>query len=146
MWNVASVCFFGSQRKVGVCSIYLKGAVCAQSLSCVRLFATLWTVARQAPFSKEILQSRILGWVAMPSSKGSSQLRDRTPSLLHWKRILYRLSHQGSPRILGWVAVPFSRGSSQPRDWTQVSCIAGRFFTIWTTKEALKRLESNKGK
>ena len=36
-----------------------------------------------------------------------------------------------------WVAIPFSRGSSQPRDWTQVSCLAGRFFTIWTTREAL---------
>ena len=34
-------------------------------------------------------------------------------------------------RILEWVAVPFSRGSSQPRDLTQVSCIAGRFFTSW---------------
>ena len=33
-------------------------------------------------------------------------------------------------RILEWVAIPFSRGSSQPRDQTQVSCIAGRFFTI----------------
>ena len=33
-------------------------------------------------------------------------------------------------RILEWVAVPSSRGSSQPRDRTQVSCIAGRFFTI----------------
>ena len=32
-------------------------------------------------------------------------------------------------RILEWVAFPFSRGSSQPRDWTQISCIAGRFFT-----------------
>ena len=32
-------------------------------------------------------------------------------------------------RILEWVAVPFSRGSSQPRDRTQLSCIAGRFFT-----------------
>ena len=32
-------------------------------------------------------------------------------------------------RILEWVAVPFSRGSSQSRDRTQVSCIAGRFFT-----------------
>ena len=29
----------------------------------------------------------------------------------------------------GWVAFPFSRGSSQTRDQTQVSCIAGRFFT-----------------
>ena len=32
-------------------------------------------------------------------------------------------------RILEWAAVPFSRGSSQPRDRTQVSHIAGRFFT-----------------
>ena len=31
--------------------------------------------------------------------------------------------------ILEWVAIPFSRRSSQPRDQTQVSCIAGRFFT-----------------
>ena len=39
-------------------------------------------------------------------------------------------------RILEWVAIPFSRGSYQPRDQTQVSCTAGRFFTIWATKEA----------
>ena len=29
-----------------------------------------------------------------------------------------------------------SRGSSQSRDWTQVSCIAGKFFTVWATREA----------
>ena len=40
-------------------------------------------------------------------------------------------------RILEWVAVPFSRGSSQPRDRTQVSRIAGGFFTSWATREAL---------
>ena len=33
-------------------------------------------------------------------------------------------------RILEWVAFPFSRGSSYPRDRTQVSCIAGRFYTV----------------
>ena len=38
-------------------------------------------------------------------------------------------------RILEWVAIPFSRGSSWPRGWTWVSCIAGRFFTIWATRE-----------
>jgi len=32
-------------------------------------------------------------------------------------------------RILEWVAMPSSRGSSQPRDGTQVSHIAGGFFT-----------------
>ena len=36
-------------------------------------------------------------------------------------------------RILEWVAIFFSKGSSWPRDWTWVSCIAGRFFTIWAT-------------
>ena len=39
-------------------------------------------------------------------------------------------------RILEWVAFPFSRGSSQTRDQTQVSCIAGRFFTTWATRKA----------
>ena len=34
-------------------------------------------------------------------------------------------------RILECVALPFSRRSSQPRDGTQVSCTAGRFFTVW---------------
>ena len=41
-------------------------------------------------------------------------------------------------RILEWVTVPFSRGSSQARDQIQVSHIAGRFFTVWATREALK--------
>ena len=40
-------------------------------------------------------------------------------------------------RILEWVAIPFSRGSPQPRDQAWVSCIAGRFFTIWATDVAL---------
>ena len=39
-------------------------------------------------------------------------------------------------RILEWVAFPFSRGSSQPKDLTQVSQVAGRFFTSWATREA----------
>ena len=39
-------------------------------------------------------------------------------------------------RILEWVAFPSSKGSSQPRDQTQVSLIAGGFFTSWATREA----------
>ena len=38
-------------------------------------------------------------------------------------------------RVLDWVAISFSRGSSWPRDQTQVSCIVGRCFTIWATRE-----------
>ena len=44
-------------------------------------------------------------------------------------------------RILEWVAIPFFRGSSHPRDKTQVSCVAGRLFTIWVTREALYTLD-----
>ena len=39
-------------------------------------------------------------------------------------------------RVLEWVAIPFSRGSSWPWDQTWVSCTAGRFLTVWATKEA----------
>ena len=39
---------------------------------------TPWTVAHQAPLSMGILQARTLEWVIVPSSRGSSQARDRT--------------------------------------------------------------------
>ena len=54
--------------------------VCAHA-DCVRLFATLWTVAHQAP------QARILEWVAISFSKGSSRFWDRT-------RVLHLLHRQ----------------------------------------------------
>ena len=60
------------------------------------LFVTPWTVVHQAPLSIWILQAKILEWLAIPSS----------------------------------------RGSSQPKDRIQVSWVAGRFFTIWATREA----------
>ena len=39
-------------------------------------------------------------------------------------------------RILEWVAISYSRGFSQPRDRTWASCIVGRFFKVWATREA----------
>ena len=51
---------------------------CVLSHCHVRLFPTPWTVARQAPLSMGILQGRILKWVAMTASRGSSQPRDQT--------------------------------------------------------------------
>ena len=44
-------------------------------------------------------------------------------------------------RILEWVVMLFSRGSFQPRDWTQVSDIAGKFFTVWATREAQRQMK-----
>ena len=55
--------------------------LCYAVLSCfsqVQLFATPWTVARQAPLSMGILQARMLEWVATHSSRGSSQPQDWT--------------------------------------------------------------------
>ena len=48
----------------------------------------------------EILQVRILEWVAISFSRGSSWSRDQTQgsNLLHCRRILYCLNHEGSPK------------------------------------------------
>ena len=87
-----------------------------------------------------ILQVRILEWVTLPFSRGSSQPRDLNSGIRHCRRILYQLSHQESLRILEWVAYPFSSGSSPPRNWTRDSCIASRFFTSWANREALSNV------
>ena len=75
-----------------------KCVLCCAVLSCSVVYNSVnsWTVTRKAPLFMRILKARILEWVAMPSSRGSSQSRDRI----------------------------------------QVSHIAGRFFTIWATREA----------
>ena len=59
------------------------------------------------------------------------------PGLPRCRKILYQLSHKGSPIILEWISYSFSSRSSQPRNWTGVSCIAGGFFTSWAVREAL---------
>ena len=49
-------------------------------------------------------------------------------------------------RILEWVAISFTSGSSQPRYLTWISCVAGRCFTTWATKEAQYNLWKKKKK
>ena len=84
-----------------------------------------------------ILQARILEWVDMPSSRGSSQPRDQTQvSPIAGGFFTTYLSHQGIQRILEWVLCPFSGGSSWPRNQTRVSRISGGFFTSWAIREA----------
>ena len=78
------------------------------------LFVTLWAVAHQAPLSMESLQARILEWVAMPSSRGSSQSRDWT-----WvsyvsrvgNLVLYHQCQLGSP--LNWLKLYIKEGLSK---------------------------------
>ena len=83
-----------------------------------------------------ILQARTLEWVAMPSSREFSQIRDWTQVSCIELGFFYLLSHQGSPKILEWVAYHFFRRTSHPRNWTWVSCFAGRFFTSQPIREA----------
>ena len=52
--------------------------VCVQSLSHVWLFATLWTLAHQAPLSMAFFPSRILEWIAISSPQGFPRPRDQT--------------------------------------------------------------------
>ena len=93
-----------------------------------------------------ILQARILEWVDISFSRGSSRPRDWTCVSYVFcigRRVLYQLSHKGSPRILEWVAYAFSSGSSWPRNWTGFSCFAGRFFTNWAIREAIRETHNS---
>ena len=61
-----------------------------------------------------ILQARILEWVVVLFSRGSSQLKDRTYVSHDAGGFFIKLSHQESPRILKWVAYPFSADLPDP--------------------------------
>ena len=94
-------------------------------LSHVQLFATPWAVTHLAPLSMGILQARILEWVAMPSSRGSSQPKDWT-----------QVSHNAGRFFTIWAtkntgvgSLSLLQGSYWPRNWTGVPCLAGVFFT-----------------
>ena len=74
--------------------------MCAQSLSHVQLFCDLVDCSPRGFSVHGILQERILEWVAISSSRGSSWLRDQTH--ISWvshtgRQILYLPSHLGSP-------------------------------------------------
>ena len=107
-----------------------------------------------------ISQTRILEWVAISFSNGSSQPSDGNP--VSWlasgfftpepplkvkaqvtqsgptlcKPIDYTIHGILQAKILVWVAFSFSKECYQPRDRTQVSHTAGRFFISWATREA----------
>ena len=95
---------------------FLFKLVKVKSLSHVRLFATPWTIVDRL-LRHGILQARILEWVIISFSRGSSQPRDQTwgswiaGGLLHCRRLLYWLSHQGSPECNQFHSL---RGQSSP--------------------------------
>ena len=73
-----------------------------KSLSCVRLFATPWSIYSLGNSSGQN------SGVGSPSLlQGIFPTQESNPGLPHCRQILYQLSHQGSPRILEWVAIAF---------------------------------------
>ena len=128
---------------------------------------TPWTVACQAPLSTKFSRQEYWRGLPFPSpgnlpdlgvKSGSPALQvDSLPSKPPKKKKKEEVAQLCSTlcdptdcslpgssihgifqaRVLEWVAVSFSRESSQPRDLTQVSCIAGRCFKLWATREAL---------
>ena len=60
-----------------------------------------YSVAHQAPLSMGILQARLLEWVAIPSSRGSSQLRDQTQVSCIAGGLLTRGTTREAPKNIG---------------------------------------------
>ena len=71
-------------------------AVLAQSLSCIQLFTTPWTVACQAPGSMGILQVRITGVGSLSLLQGNFPTQESNWGFLHCRQILYQQSYQGT--------------------------------------------------
>ena len=99
--------------------------VCARSLqSCL----TLYDLRDCSPPGSSIhgtLQARILEWVAMPSSRGSSQPRDQTaPPALQADSL--PLSHRGSPCIcVHFVKSPKAKCLSGVGEWSVQPVVLG---------------------
>ena len=70
--------------------------LCLVTQLCLTLYNPL-DCSLPAPLSMEILQARILEWVAMPFSRGPSQPRDQAQVSHNAGGFFTVLSHQGSP-------------------------------------------------
>ena len=100
-----------------------------------------WSLAWMKIHSADFLSHRHQNTQSLTISQKE---RKKVKSLSHVQLFVtpWTLTHQATlslgiiqARILEWVAISFFRGSFQPRDRTWVSCIAGRYFTLWATRE-----------
>ena len=99
------------------------------------LFTILWIFI--LGFAEDWIH-RTSQWYSLQLTKYSNCVKVKVAylCLTLWDPVDYTVHGILQTRILEWAAFPFPRGSSQPGDWTQVSHIAGGFFTSWATREA----------
>ena len=98
----------------------------------VQRFATPWTVVCQAPLSIGIFQARILEWVAIAFSRGSSQPRDRT-----------RVSCTAGRLLTGWATREVSwlhstsllpPSPAPPAPWVNAGVFSGALGPVFSVK------------
>ena len=97
-------------------------------------FHILWE-RRQSPHHTDQVNQRKRGtWFVYPFNT-IMKVKVVQSCLTLWNTMDYTVHGILLARILEWVAFAFSRRSSQSRDQTQVSHIAGRFFTSWANRK-----------
>ena len=102
-------------------------------LSPVQLFATPGTVVCQAPLSIGIFQTRILEWVAISFSRGSSQPRDQTRVSCIAGTLLTGLSHDGS--LICFTVFPsFPHPLPPPAPWVNAGVFNNALGPIFSVK------------
>ena len=110
-----------------IAQLCISTVLCLVAQSCL----ALWDPMDCSPLVSSVRgdsPGKITGVGCHALLQGMFPTQESNPGLLHGRRILYHLSHQGSPRILEWVAYPFFRGTFWTRNWISVSCIADRFL------------------
>ena len=91
-------CYFSCHYILQNGSQNLISSVVCQLFSHVQLFVTPWTIAHQAPLSMEFSGQEYCS--ELPTFlQGIFPTQGWSPSLLHYRQILYLLSHHGSPNF-----------------------------------------------
>ena len=117
--------------------------MCAQSLSCIQLFVTLWTVARQAPLSMEF--SRQEYWSRLPFPP-PGDLRDpkiepTSPVSPALQADTLLLNHQGSPKV---HHLSLSGSLLISRSFSTV-CVSLTSFSVWFKSDCHLHSEGRQG-
>ena len=135
---------FGSQKnKVSTVST-VSPSICHEVMGLDAMILVLWMLTFKQTFSlssftfiKRLFSSSSCSAIRKKEKK-ESEVAQSCPTLCDpMDCTLPGSSIHGifQARILEWIAISFPRRSSQPRGWTQASCIVGRYFTVWGTRE-----------